>query len=297
MSDTNSGPFVLVLDSSQILDFLQCPTLWYWKNLRLIETNFIKREAMDKGTILHGLFERYYGKLIEGENPNTAQKYAISELKKDNKKQFGFDKEVIDFLIQRFTQYAAYYLLSGDFIPKKVEQGFSKTIFENDHFLFVLEGRIDFIGLTKESTPRKIVMDHKTQEKYKYLYPKSIQFRNYALASDINLGCINYVGLQQNIEDYTFKRDAFSFSSGYLAWWKEEVIKIFFRVAHTILTNRFLTSDAMSYATCQNNGWGYVCQFAPLCEERYEQIREGLIQIQYHKIQKWEPWSLDERGK
>lgn len=294
---SESGRFVLVLDSSQIMDYLQCPTLWYWKNLRLIESNFIKRKAMDMGTIFHGLLERYYQGIINSESINSSQRFAISELKKDNKKHLGFDKDIIEFLIQRFTQYATYYLLAGDFIPRRVEQGFSKIIFENEHFLFVLEGRIDFIGITKENNPQQIIVDHKTQEKYKFLYPKSIQFRNYAFATGFNLGCINYIGLQKTVEEHTFRRDAFSFSSSYLAWWKQELIKIYCKVAHTILANQFLTSDAMNYATCQNNGWGYICQFAPICEEKSEQIREGLIQIQYHQVQKWEPWSLDERGK
>lgn len=249
---------------------------------------------MDMGTVFHGLLERYYAARIKGENPNKAQKYAMDALRADNKRQLGFDKETIDFLIQRFTQYATYYLISGDFTPVKIEQGFSKVIYESDYFLFVLEGRIDFLGLTNERTPRKIFVDHKTQEKKKYLSPKSIQFKNYALASEIQHGCINYIGLTKEVNEETFRRDAIYFSSNYLLNWKNELVKIFFKVAHSLLAQQFLTSDGMNYATCQNNGWGYTCQFLPLCDEKYEQIREGLIQIEYHKVEKWEPWTLQE---
>lgn len=278
--------FSLALDSSQLVDYLTCPTLWYWRNKRLLQSKTLSTTSMDKGSYFHALLEKYYDKIILGANPFDAQRYAITCLTDELK----LPSETISFLRQRFAQYVISYL-NTDFVPAKSEQGFSMVLYESSDFYFVLEGRIDFIGRTKDGS-QQIFMDHKCQERYHWLYPRSIQFKNYALATGIGTGVINYVGMQQTVNDKTFRREPFTFSRPYLEQWRQRMIRLFFSISHTLMTSQFVSESTSNLSACQNNGWGWPCQFVTLCDEPNEKIREALVSLDFDVKERWEPWRL-----
>lgn len=281
--------FTLAADSSQIVEFLQCEQSWQFSYQRNIIHKYVDREAMDWGTIFHGMLERYYEARILGKNWNEACDWAYEDLT-DNRKKFKLSQEDFIFIKTRFCQYAMTYM-QKDFIPITSEKGFSIPIYESEDFFFVLEGRIDLIALTQDRAV-KLIVDTKTQTREYQYYPRSIQFKNYCLATGLNHCVINYVRWHKEVKENTFERKSVYFSNLYLREWKRELISIFFKMAHAIITKRF----EQRKATCQNAGWGKPCQFVELCDERNERIKQGLININYMQKPEWKPWDLNEKS-
>lgn len=279
--------FCLAADSTQILAYLQCPQMWNFAYKRNLVHRYTPTDQMDKGTIMHGLLERYYHAIIKGGNFLDAQQFAIKELGEEIKK-FKLTKDDFMFIKQRFVQYAIAYS-SNDVTPLKVECGFSIPIYESNDFFFVLEGRIDMICTYRDG--QRVIMDTKTQDREYYYHPKSIQFKDYCLASGINHGFINYIRWHKDVKENTFERKAFYFSNLELMRWKEKLITIFSGMAHTIMTKKY----EKRLATCQNAGWGKPCEFMDICPEWVpnKQTRKGLTQIYYMKRPEWKPWELN----
>src|ERR1035437_770213 len=113
-----------------------------------------------------------------------------------------------------------------------IEKGFSYKLYESSQYLFVLEGRIDFMGEAQDGT--LLWMDHKFQFREHQLYAKSLQFKNYSLATGLNMAVINYVRLHDKIGPKTFVRQPLSFSSMEMRQWTEELIDIYVTIAKTI---------------------------------------------------------------
>src|SRR6266478_354694 len=150
-----SKKYVLALDASQIKSFDgECQLMWaylYRENLRLAGAD---TSAMDKGTIIHFLLEQYYK--IKAKNKNILDREAAqasieifqNHIKELPEASFGFDKDLINFLCQRFIQYV-YNYAGRDLVPAinkfnnevGVELGFSKVLYEDENVLFLLEGR------------------------------------------------------------------------------------------------------------------------------------------------------------
>lgn len=281
--------FYLAADSSQIVEFLTCPQSWQYSYQKNIVHKYTPTEAMDWGTIFHGMLERYYQAKIDGADWMAAQTPAYADLEKSRKK-FKLSEEDFLFIKQRFLHYVCFYM-QHDFIPLQSERGFSIPIYESEDFYFVLEGRIDLIATTL-NRDTKLILDTKTQARESLYYPRSIQFKNYCLATGLNHCVINYVRWHKELKDNTFERKSVYFSNKYLMDWKHELISIFFKMAHAIIIKQF----EHRLSSCQNFGWGRPCQFVDLCDEKNDAVRNGLIQINYMDKPKWEPWTLGERN-
>lgn len=274
--------FSLALDSTQIAAFLQCQEYWHLAYQRWLVHKFVRKEAFDRGTVVHGLLERYYLSKINNLSPQDSQQVALKCLDElsDKHKISREDKKLIE---QRFILYTCMYL-NKDMQPIQVERGFSIPLLDNDMFFFVLEGRIDLIGYLSGI---KTWMDHKSQDRDYDLYSHSIQFLNYSFATGLSNGMINYIGLQKVPNESTFRRDALYFSAEKLRRWRVRLITIFYKVTQSLLANNYEKNEAQ----CQGK-WG-PCEFSSFCvEETNEAVKEALIQINFMKREPFEPWSL-----
>ncbi len=174
-----------------------------------------------------------------------------------------------------------------------IEKGFSYKLFESPEYLFVLEGRIDFMGEASDGT--LLWMDHKFQFRKHNLYHKSIQFKNYSLATGLNLAVINYIRLTEKVDKETFVRQPLSFSSLEMRHWKQELTDIYVGIAKTIADPNYYLNDGLTYSRSQNRGscagaWGKSCQYAPLCEEYNPQIRAAVQKRDFMPRKEWRPW-------
>jgi len=282
--------FTLALDSTQLSDYCFCPTYWKLHHQQKLTARREVRTALDYGTILHGLLERYYIKRYQKNSIEDSRAYAVQQFEQ-YKKDFKLPKEDFDFLRQRFLEYTLFYR-DADFNvigrggKPAVEVGFSYPIVDTPDFLFVLEGKIDLIA---REEARIYFIDHKTQSRKYSHYGKRIQFRNYALAMGCSWICVNYIGTQQKVTKDTFRRELHHITREELNDWRKKLTRLFYKIAHSIMLDSF----DENYNSCEGR-FGHPCQFAPICEQITDLRRNYQIEHKFETKQEFIPWTEEE---
>jgi hypothetical protein len=316
--------YTLVLDSSQISEFLECQQKWYFKYVKHLVPTFIESQdslPMNAGTYGHKLLDIYYRARYARASLNDAAARAfaynpdtdtcecgcsldshkfipqlnIQECHRCTKcfnfkpKPFSLDMGTRIAVQNRVREYFFTYQ-SNDFQIESidhVEVGFSEVIFEDDENLFVLEGRIDLLASLQGM---QCVVDHKFQMRRHQLYPKSIQFRNYALVAKKLLFIINYIRLTKTPDGTTLVRELVNFTVPELLAWKQKLIQIFHRVKLAKQLGDLGGVPEQNFGACPGR-FNYMCNFTTLCEEPQQEVAR-LKEQQLYKINAnpWRPW-------
>lgn len=305
----------LVLDSSQVSAYEMCPefhNLQYRENLTLSEE---VREDFAMGTFGHKLLELYFankGKMgwqpayekalafdpdvvtcecshdVQEHDTNACTKCSCLDFKAQ---MFPLSAAKREIVRERFYTFALWDLKNpltpvlnkaGDKLL--VEQGFSYPLLDNEEYLFVLEGRIDLICL-RGSDEHLMWVDHKWQGREHTLYKKSIQFRNYNLATGLNHGMINYMRLHKNVLPNTIVQEPIYFSALETEMWRLELIEIFKKIANEMDNPiRRRNRDACS------GKFGYKCLYTDICEENHPDTRQAVKETKFKIKKEWKPW-------
>ena len=299
---------ILILDASQISTAYECNekyNLSYRQNLTQISDSL--DEPVDAGTYGHKLLEVYYKNLNQGVNVAVAKALAIdinklkehfvSDLTPDMikrvKERFGnywmhyHDKDIRELDIIRKQKLVIESNGNGEFIDKiiqepLIEKGFSVPLLDTPEYLFVLEGKIDMIARTLLGVS---FIDNKWQFRERDLYPKSVQFKSYALATGLKTGMINYIRLKKNFDETTLQRQPISFNPMELNYWKQELIEFYIKIAKSIRVGEW----SHNWDLCAGK-FGYKCMFTSICEEYNPRIRESLKKVNFRKRKEWKPW-------
>ena len=316
--------FTLVLDSSQITCYLTCPMQWYYRYVKRLEPigRVEDKEAMNAGTYGHHMLDVYYRARASRLSLNAAIESALTYdpdtdicecgCKKDLHKSvldfqectkcksclhftphpYELGKDLREKVKSRFRDYAGKWA-NNDFqveCPEHVEVGFSEPIYEDDDHLFILEGRIDLLA---QLSGLPCVIDHKFQLKRHWLYPRSVQFKNYAMIAKRGTMIINYVRLHKNTEEDTLARVPVSFMPHEREAWRRRLISVYFDIKAAITTGAFVTK----WSACSGSGETYdqakprYCQYGSLCEEVALSTRASkesqLFQV---RPEVWRPW-------
>lgn len=309
---------IVIADSSQLSQWVDCAQNWnYGSAQHLIAINkqdpsetLRPGDALAAGSLGHKYLEIYYSTLFNSKDPGFAARTALNfdpdAADKADGMQFPLSQPLRDQVRNRFRDYLMTYAADRDFTVahKKVpavfakdgllvdafiddpliEKGFTYKLFESSEYLFLLEGRVDFVGYAKDGT--LLWMDHKFQFREHRLYPESIQFKNYSLALGMNLAVINYVRLHKTVCDKTFVREPISFGSQKLRYWKQELTEMYVGIAKQQASGEF----PRNWGSCGGR-WGHSCQFAPLCEEGNAEIRAAVQRRDFMKKERvWRPW-------
>jgi len=300
----------LILDSSQISSFLACPERWRLSNVERLTKSNVVDSPISAGTLMHKYLEIYYTLQGIGIGINSGEAYKIAlAFDPDSKDeidnyQYPLDGPLRKQVAARFFDYHLTYS-AGDYetmyrseydvhiengmpidTTKKVplvEQGFSFKLLDTAEYLFVLEGRIDWLARLKDGT--NLWVDHKLQFRQRELYKKSIQFRNYALATGFTLGVINYVRMHKTIEPKTLVRSVITFSSYERQMWKFKLIDIFKRIAAQMQQPHL----EKNYKSCEGD-FGYPCQYTPICEEHQPLTQIAIKKRDFVERKEWKPW-------
>lgn len=212
---------------------------------------------------------------------------------------------------QRFREYCYTYMAQKDIIPKStghVEVGFSHILYETMYRIYILEGRMDLIGSIGTT---EMWMDHKFQLRQRNLYKKSVQFRNYGMIAyetmGINTGMVNYIRLTKGVSKDTLSRELITFGPGEHAAWKKRLLQIYDNIAYQITMNaagdpkdwpglivevgleETIHGFTKNWAQCSGS-FGYPCDFAPLCEESHDSIKDAKVNSLYTIRPEWKPW-------
>lgn len=305
----------LLLDSSQISTFYECAQKWnlyYNNNLTLINKKdpsltFQPSDAIAAGSLGHKYLEIYYTQIGRGISPQESVRLALDFNPDTADKQdvvFPLDTKLRDLVKRRFCDYIMTYshndyevavrrrpaitvddngmLIDSYRLEPLIEKGFSYKLFESSEYLFILEGRIDWICRANGNT---MWADHKWQLRSHRLYNKCVQFKNYAMVTGLPLGVINYIRLQDKVGSDTFERQPISFNTVELEHWKQELIEKYIEISKSVARGEF----AYNRDSC-NGKYGKFCMFTPLCEEYNLQTRSAVQARDYTKKKEWKPW-------
>lgn len=297
----------VVLDSSQLDAFGQCPEMWnngYLQRLGLIGSY---KDALLMGTAGHKMLDVFYKGVSSGMKPHEARDKALDEpipsgtkfIIVDGDKPifldgvhevedpivFALESPDYDIVKARFKDYYMTWA-ANDFMirrPEDVEIGFSELIYEDDEKIYVLEGRIDLLAELQGMT---VVADNKFQLRKRELYGKSIQFRNYTMVTGRKTFVVNYVRLTKKVDETTFQRQVISFLPSEIDWWRGQVKEMF---DHVYIDMMFGTFERR-WNACSGK-FGYPCEFTKLCESCHNPREYTNIKSQYYQIKsEWRPW-------
>jgi hypothetical protein len=298
---------ILILDSSQLSTFLECAQKWHLVNIECLTKSNTVDDPISAGTLMHKYLEIYYNAKGVGLSVDQATRKALDfdpdAIDVTDKHSYPLGKEIRQQLINRFLEYTMVYGqedyevackpehfididsngLPLDSYRQKplVEQGFSYELANTSEYLFILEGRIDFIGSTHGNP---LWMDHKLQFRKRSLYKKRIQFRNYSLALGYNLGIINYIRMAKDASKETLVREPISFSTNENRLWKQELTDIYIEILREQKQGLRLNRDS-----CDGK-YGYKCQFTDVCEEYDTKTQAAVKNRDFIKKEKWTPW-------
>lgn len=322
----------LILDSTQINAFDECPRLWYYEHVRRLRLASSKprRRVMDIGSYGHKLLELYYQAIASGKSRSDSLAYCFAYKPEDicdcghvrhihkpttldplltdgnnckykNCKCEAFtevealvSKKDEEFLRQRLVEYFTVYINNDirPYSPEHVEVGFSYKLDERIDRLYVLEGKIDILGVYATFPS---FTDHKFQERRKELYDKSIQFKNYALVTGCRNAFINYIRLAKETGTDTFVRRTIFFTEPEIALWRKRLIAIYDHVFDLMVQNEkdpfFWQSEESQprWSRCSGK-FGYTCDYTTLCEELSPTVAERKIEHLYTIGKIWRPW-------
>ena len=269
----------LIVNSHALDDYCTCPRRYYFTNIRRIEPQAGYR-PFTRGSAITELLAWFYRTKIQGRK--------IDILTEPEKILQRFDLEEKDarHIESRFITYLTHYR-NESWIPKIVEvskvleetstgTGFSKVLYEDDNYLFVIEGEPDMIVQTSSSAKQLQVVDHKSESRRNPLYLFSNQFRCYCWATEIDIMTVNYFGLQEtgNPKDW-FRRESHSFTKNDIQLWKNDTINWMYKICQSIWSNNFNRS-------WQCTGKYGTCVFHHLCESSHLPfIEEAMIKKEF----------------
>lgn len=278
----------LVVDSTQITQFLTCPQSWVLGFVEGIEKNDLPPARMrDMGTFGHLLLERYYKFRTNEILSRHAYEHTLDIMQPEDWKLLK--EEDKNLVCKRFEEYLQVYSIKGDIRPvdlDSVEIGFTETIYEDDTILLVLEGKIDVIARREDG---QYIVDHKFQGARNNLYKKSVQFRNYTMVADLGMLAINYIRLTKNIDQFTFERQFCLFSPLERAWWKKEITGIMRSMLFIRESLESTQEIPKNYSSCQGK-FGSHCQYTNICEHTDQTLIKNIKTFEYKPKEIWRPW-------
>lgn len=309
---------IIIADSSSIEAHEQCPQLYdfaYRQSLVQIG-EAEEKEAITMGTLGHKWLEIFNKERIRTNNAHvaaaTAYKFNPDAEDEQDNHQFPLDPIKRKFVYDRCNMYWLFWVAKNvEYLPEcksiheigidesglpldcyrqspLVELGFSYELFNSPEYLFILEGRIDKISSTSGTN---CFVDYKFQQRKRNLYTKSIQFRNYAMVTGLNIGIIDYIRLGKEINEDTFVKEVISFNPTELRSWRSELIDIYIQMARELkdTENNKFWSYKRNRAACPGK-FGYTCSFAQICEEPNRDLGERIKEQKYVQKKEWKPW-------
>ena len=243
---------VLSFDSHALSTFQRCPEEFRLTHVKHLETAQSK-SFYDNGTLVHLMLGLYYRLRRRGYSVEKASMAVIEKRYQRFCSKFPISQEDKMLILTRFAEYVSHYR-NEMHQPVGIEVGFSEKLYENDSFIFIYEGRVDWIGKTFVEKMGRILHfeDHKTRSQNYELDVQKNQFYGYAwmmkkvFGKDYDgWGSVNYFGLQADKsqkmrkDGSLFERVWFQFSDKEILQWEKDTIFWFFRIAQAMLHNVF----------------------------------------------------------
>jgi hypothetical protein len=296
---------VIVADSQILNTVMSCGrkvNLEFGLNLRPMK----KAEALEKGDLMHRMLHPYYYGRINNpephhyvlkddkghEQPHPYAKFiglqhkelvdTCSEIGKVASFDMDLEPEYRNECIKQFREYAFHFHGDG-WLPKEVEQSFSRVLYEDDDLIILYEGIVDLVA---DGTLGRIAVDHKTASRREVPSDLSNQFMGYCWALDIPRLIINRIGFQKTVSaNERFQRIVLSYPQGRIDEWQ------YWAVYWLKVYDFYLQNDVWppNFTSCDKYSG---CIFQQICT-KIPEAREFAMQTKYKVVEPWSPHTRD----
>jgi hypothetical protein len=260
---------------------MKCEQLYNYTTIQGLQPKGVNF-GQSRGTHVHALLYLFYKAKLEKKPYNECVNIAMRYLRFVGKRM---KPEDFMLLARKFGEYVGYYR-NENITPIAVEVGFSRIIYEDLNYLFIYEGRDDFIGKF-HSDPAKYWVDHKSESRKEELNPDSFQFLGYSWALGTRNGLINYIGFQETKgPSEAFRRTIVTHTREQLDEWKEQAISIYFKIAAANANASYIKNrtSCKPYAC-------HACPFLDACRYTNERKINALISQDFTKrLKPWKAW-------
>lgn len=272
---------ILTLDSQALNAYGTCEVFY---NLSFLQHYKPKshKPALVRGTHLHNVLYLFYKSKMKKCNYDICVSKGMRYLSIIGK---HWPKEEFLLLVQKFSEYCTYY--RGETLcPIGLEKGFSKILWQNKDYIFIYEGRIDFVGRFKND-PARFWMDHKSESSKEELNPNSDQFIGYswALGSLVGNGIINYLGMQKSYKpEDSFRRTSIQHKKEIIQEWKDQTIIKYFKIMDLQRHGIYL-KNRHSCKPYRCN----LCMYNEICNQTHPAKIQSLLNTDF-EIKEWKAW-------
>lgn len=260
----------IAIDSQKLETIQLCPRKFYYNFQRNLVPE-VTKNYFERGSLLHHMLAEYYTaqtnhnvvevssgiKLYKDAIPRQhALEYAIEEGYKYSV-ELALDNDDIANTIQNFHHYCLNYI-DDRWTPQFTEKVAARVIFEDDHFCFIYQGKID-LGVTIPGVTGIIPVDHKSVKRRGTEMDLSNQFMGYCWLLGTNNLVKNEIGFQKTLDvKDRMRRIMFSYSKARIDEWVGNSISWIKQLIYCIESDNWL----MNLSSC-NKFDG--CHYAALC--------------------------------
>jgi hypothetical protein len=291
---------VLALDSHALSTYQRCGQEFDFSYIQHLE-NAQPVSYYDKGSLVHLLLALYYRLRRRGFSIDKAAMIICTKRFKRYAKKFSLTYEEEQFILSRFFEYVGHYKAEM-LTPVGIETGFSEKIYEDKHFIFIYEGRIDLTAVSSIERAGRVLhfVDHKTRSQAYEIDNFKNQFFGYAwmmkklYGPDYDgWGCVNYFGLQ---EDKTksiaksgklFEKVWFNVTEDQIKQWERDTIWWFHKISQSKMYRIF----PRSWQCDRKFG---ECEYKRICLQPTKELKKliSIDGVYYKKRQKeWSAWN------
>ena len=278
---------IISFDSLTLNDIEDCNRKADYIHNVCIKPVFRNENSLSIGLMFHAMLQEHYTCIMRGGIPYSIIKTRALEAGENwHLKYQRFDTETAESVKELYLLYSIRYEHES-WIPLAVEESFSISFFENEHFRLIATGIIDLLVQTR-STPIHPV-DHKTHGRDDPQYrPREMdnQFRMYMWATKTWNITVNRAHTDTKDETKRFTRPLLNAMEGNLEEWRKDK-------AMRIIQHFLYLQDGyspMNNKSCAKYGG---CPYEKLCNAD-PRDRQYQIQVYYETVPAWDPLKRDE---
>lgn len=286
-----SEKLIVKVDSQMINSMNLCAQRYDYEMIQHWRPNG-KAEALERGSILHHMVQKYReakkeGRLVK-EHPQVVRECDL-QATQESAATKHIDLEKLSAIITVFHDYVLRWQYDG-WEVLQIEQPFARILFDSEELQIIYEGIIDAFVIDPKIG--KAVVDTKSEGRKSYPYPLSNQFQGYEWAFGVPV-IIDKVGLQTSLPlNERMRRQIHESGPEAIEEWRQDVIN---QVVEAIGWHETLAAGGRlkkNRTSCDKYSG---CIFQLVCKVP-EEVREFKLQANFFKDKKWDPFTRDEES-
>lgn len=204
-------------------------------------------ERIDMGSYMHLMLEKYYQARIDGKDRDVFE--IIAEAHPEFVGDSFLEPGKLDEVERLFIEYVGFWGSSDGWIPLYAEQPFTKVLFEDEKWVFVIQGKIDLV--CKTPYHELLIVDHKLVGRNNPPPILSNQNMAYSWAFNTPNVMINRVGTQGSLKTKEkLTRVLRSYPAPLIEEWEDNILYwvkyLIFSIEHNHFPPNFTSCDKYS---------------------------------------------------